>query len=57
MGHLNQSVWDFTTVVLDTLAWGYVFLQVYSYLVIKFGYYEKATKFEKIFHVKFDVTK
>ena len=23
---------------------------------IKFGYYEKATKFEKIFHLKFDVT-
>ena len=23
---------------------------------LKFGYYEKATKFEKIFHLKFDVT-
>ena len=23
--------------------------------VIKFGYSEKATKFEKIFHIKFDV--
>ena len=26
-----------------------------TYLV-KFGYSEKATKFEKIFHLKFDVT-
>ena len=25
--------------------------------VVKFGYSEKATKFEKIFHVKFDATK
>ena len=25
-------------------------------LLLKFGYSEKATKFEKIFHVKFDVT-
>ena len=24
--------------------------------VLKFGYSEKATKFEKIFHLKFDVT-
>ena len=24
--------------------------------LIKFGYSEKATKFEKIFHLKFDVT-
>ena len=23
---------------------------------LKFGYYEKATKFEKIFHLKFDIT-
>ena len=22
---------------------------------VKFGYFEKATKFEKIFHLKFDV--
>ena len=28
---------------------------LFSFL-IKFGYSEKATKFEKIFHVKFDVT-
>ena len=26
------------------------------YFNIKFGYFEKATKFEKIFHLKFDVT-
>ena len=26
-------------------------------LFIKFGYSEKATKFEKIFHLKFDATK
>ena len=25
--------------------------------MIKFGYSEKATKFEKIFHLKFDATK
>ena len=25
-------------------------------LTVKFGYSEKATKFEKIFHLKFDVT-
>ena len=25
-------------------------------MVLKFGYSEKATKFEKIFHVKFDIT-
>ena len=24
--------------------------------LIKFGYFEKATKFEKIFHLKFDST-
>ena len=24
--------------------------------IVKFGYSEKATKFEKIFHIKFDVT-
>ena len=24
--------------------------------ILKFGYYEKARKFEKIFHLKFDVT-
>ena len=24
--------------------------------LVKFGYSEKATKFEKIFHLKFDVT-
>ena len=24
--------------------------------LIKFGYSEKATKFEKIFHLKFDIT-
>ena len=23
---------------------------------LKFGYFEKATKFEKIFHLKFDLT-
>ena len=36
MGHLNQSVWDFTTVyvVWDTLVLGYVFFQVYSYLYV-----------------------
>ena len=26
------------------------------FYLIKFGYSEKATKFEKIFHLKFDVT-
>ena len=25
-------------------------------ILIKFGYAEKATKFEKIFHLKFDIT-
>ena len=25
-------------------------------VLLKFGYSEKATKFEKIFHLKFDVT-
>ena len=25
--------------------------------MLKFGYFEKATKFEKIFHLKFDATK
>ena len=25
-------------------------------VLVKFGYSEKATKFEKIFHLKFDVT-
>ena len=25
-------------------------------ILLKFGYSEKATKFEKIFHLKFDVT-
>ena len=25
-------------------------------LYLKFGYFEKATKFEKIFHLKFDDT-
>ena len=24
--------------------------------LVKFGYFEKATKFEKIFHLKFDAT-
>ena len=30
----------------------------YTYLLfsVKFGYSEKATKFEKIFHIKFDIT-
>ena len=27
-----------------------------DYAAIKFGYSEKATKFEKIFHRKFDIT-
>ena len=27
-----------------------------SFTFVKFGYSEKATKFEKIFHLKFDVT-
>ena len=26
------------------------------YVYLKFGYSEKATKFEKIFHLKFDAT-
>ena len=28
----------------------------YQLLVVKFGYSEKATKFDKIFHLKFDTT-
>ena len=31
-------------------------VQVFREGHIKFGYYEKDTKFEKIFHLKFDVT-
>ena len=27
-----------------------------NYFLLKFGYSEKATKFEKIFHLKFDIT-
>ena len=27
-----------------------------EYFLLKFGYSEKATKFEKIFHLKFDAT-
>ena len=29
---------------------------VFTMTLIKFGYSEKATKFEKIFHLKFDAT-
>ena len=28
----------------------------YHEKIVNFGYYEKATKFEKFFHLKFDVT-
>ena len=28
----------------------------FDYLSLKFGYFEKATKFGKIFHLQFDVT-
>ena len=31
-------------------------MYVESKFPLKFGYSEKATKFEKIFHLKFDVT-
>ena len=30
-------------------------MQFKFFMFIKFGYSEKATKFEKIFHLKFDV--
>ena len=47
--------------------WSYIFSQIQLHfggivsfrsfpLQVKFGYSEKATKFEKIFHLKFDVT-
>ena len=32
------------------------FMKSHLNFSIKFGYSEKATKFEKIFHLKFDVT-
>ena len=32
-------------------------MPVNTKLLVKFGYSEKATKFEKIFHLKFDATK
>ena len=28
----------------------------FNFFFLKFGYSEKATKFEKIFHLKFDAT-
>ena len=34
----------------------YLSQAVEKVIVLKFGYSEKATKFEKIFHIKFDAT-
>ena len=31
-------------------------IPTYAHMYVKFGYSEKATKFEKIFHSKFDAT-
>ena len=46
---------DIRNVAQDTYA---TTLWLYSYdqLMVKFGYTQKTKKFEKIFHLKFDVT-
>ena len=44
---------DFTEAFLSDITCYY---SPFLHHVLKFGYSEKATKFEKIFHFKFDVT-
>ena len=41
--------------ILEELVGSDVEKKVHS-TYIKFGHYEKGTKFEKIFHLKFDIT-
>ena len=34
----------------------YMYKTIFLAILLKFGYSEKATKFEKLFHLKFDGT-
>ena len=63
---IHQNYWNHAHKI-ETLIWTWfeIFYELSypelhdlrnSYYTIKFGYSEKATKFEKIFHLKFDAT-
>ena len=49
---INQRVNLFSDFLEVTILY---FLKFFRF-ILKFGYSEKATKFEKIFHIKFDFT-
>ena len=51
--NLTESLWKGTYNSYYSLFFQHYLILLFS---IKFGYSEKATKFEKIFHLKFDIT-